>query len=237
MKTKKLPIEYINKRKQYILFRNDRNVSNPLREGRVFEAHVLDFITKSNINIENTTVVDIGANLGCYTLELADMVGDGGKVLAFEPQRLVYYQLCGNVILNGYDNVYCYNVGLGDKEGTALLENLDYYYTEGTINIGNTHTDRFIDGARETIIIKTLDSYNLSNIRIIKMDVQGYESHVIDGMINTLRENKPYVLTELEDEQLDYYGLTKDDMISKWNSLNYDIVHLCSIDYVAIPKT
>ena len=68
-------------------------------------------------------IIDIGANNGHFTVEFAQYVGDNGKVHSFEPQRIIFQQLCGNVFLNGLDNVYTYNVALGDKVGITYVEN------------------------------------------------------------------------------------------------------------------
>lgn len=237
MKTRHLPIEYINTRKPYILFKNDCGVSDIARWGGIYEPYIFEYIIK-NFNVSGKTIIDIGANFGFHSLEFSEMVGDQGKVYSFEPQRLVYYQLCGNVILNGLDNVYCYNVGLGDKEGVLELENQNYYSTE-KINIGDTHTDRFTHIGKEKVEMKTLDFYNLSDVIAIKLDVQGYELYVINGMVETISKNRPYIFLEIDLAQLQIYGLNQDSVMSRLSELGYVIEKLSDaqhiVDYVAIP--
>lgn len=238
MKEKFLPTEFVEKRRKYILFKNDCGVSDIARWGRIYEQYLFDYI-KNNIDIKNKNVVDIGANFGFHSLEFAQMIGDSGKVYAFEPQRLVYYQLCGNIIINGLDNVICHNVGLGDKEDILELENQNYYSKE-TINIGNTHTNKFTGNGKERVQIKTLDSYKIENVSVIKIDVQGYEPFVLDGGRETILRNKPYIFIEIEPPQLEIYGFSPDDVFCRLEKLGYAVQKTLNephlFDYVAIPN-
>lgn len=238
MNQKLLPIEFIDKRRKYILFKNDCGVSDVSRWGGVYESYVFDFI-KENINIEGANVVDVGANLGFHSIEFAEMVGNGGMVYSFEPQRLIFYQLCGNILLNGMDNVFCHNCCLGAQAGQIELENPDYY-SEKTINIGDTHTDRFTAGRKEICKINTLDSFSLKNVRIIKIDVQGYESYVLDGAMETIKAFKPFLFLEIDPIHLSFYGIDKSEIFNKLEAMGYTIKKLHDadhiVDYVAIPK-
>lgn len=238
MKEKFLPTEFVEKRRRYILFKNDCGVSDIARWGGIYEQYLFDYI-KNNIDIKNKNVVDIGANFGFHSLEFAQMIGDSGKVYAFEPQRLVYYQLCGNIIINGLDNVICHNVGLGDKEDILELENQNYYSKE-TINIGDTHTNKFTGNGKERVQIKTLDSYKIENVSVIKIDVQGYEPFVLDGGRETILRNKPYIFIEIEPPQLEIYGFSPDDVFCRLEKLGYAVQKTLNephlFDYVAIPN-
>ena len=60
-------------------------------------------------------VVDVGANIGTHAIFFAKKVTESGVVVAFEPQRLVFQTLCGNVALNGLTNVTCFCAAVGEK--------------------------------------------------------------------------------------------------------------------------
>lgn len=233
----RLPIEYVENRKKYILFKNDCGVTDMARKGGIYERYIFDYI-RNNIDVNGKNIIDVGANFGFHTLEFADLVGNG-KVYSFEPQKLVYYQLCGNVIVNGYGNVTAYNVAIGDEFSTLKMENLDYYSND-TINIGNAHLNRFTDLAYNDVDVKPLDSYNFENVAVLKIDVQGFEPNVLDGAIETIRKNKPIIFIEVELAQLQIYGFSENDIFDRLDKLNYtykkvqDAPHL--VDYVAIPK-
>jgi Flp pilus assembly protein TadD len=71
-------------------------------------------------------VVEAGANIGAHTLVLSQLVGPAGRVYAFEPQRVVFQILCGNLALNGCLNVVCREVALGDQPGQLRVPPIDY---------------------------------------------------------------------------------------------------------------
>lgn len=236
---RKLPIEFINKRKKYILFKNDCGVSDVARQGGIYEKYIFDYINK-NIKVKNTNIIDIGANFGFHSLEFADLVGPKGKVYAFEPQRLVYNQLCGNSILNGYNNIYCYNIALNSVNLEEIdLENPDYF-SEDTINIGNIHTNAYTSNNKETISTKMLDDYKFNNVSIMKIDAQGFEPCILKGAIKTIQNNRPYIFIEVEPPQLSIYGFTPDNVFELLHDMNYKIQKLHPdnhiVDYVAIPN-
>ena len=87
--------------RKYILFPNDNAVTSCLINGSIYEPYYFDFISDNLINLDGMEIIDIGANNGHFTIEFAQYVGDTGKVRSFEPQRIIFQQLCGNVFLNG----------------------------------------------------------------------------------------------------------------------------------------
>ncbi len=206
---KKLPVSYYKNRKEYIIFNNDCGVSDMARKGGIYEHYIFDYI-REKIDIKGKNIIDIGANFGFHTLEFAELV-EHGHVFSFEPQKLVYYQLCGNVILNGFDK-----------------------------NIGNAHLDACYDNGYNLVNVNTLDSYNFENVSILKIDVQGYEPRVLDGAKETINKNKPTIFIEVEEPQLNVYGMESKDIFERLDALGYeykktiDASHL--VDYVATPK-
>ena len=234
---RKLPTEFISQRKDYILFKNDCGVTDMARRGGIYEHYIFDYI-KNNLDVNGKTIVDVGANFGFHSLEFADLVGDG-KVFSFEPQRLVYYQLCGNAILNGYENIFPINVALSDEFTTLKMEN-PQYHSDGTINIGNAHLDAYYHLSYNMVEVKPLDSYEFEDLAVLKIDVQGFEPRVLDGAKETIKKHKPTIFIEVELPQLLIYGWKEDDVFDRLNDLGYefnkvlDAPHL--VDYVAKPK-
>lgn len=124
--------------RKYILFPKDNAVSSSLIDGRTYEPYMFKFISDNLIDLEDSEIVDIGANNGHFTIEFAHYVGDNGRVYSFEPQRIIFQQLCGNVFLNGLDNVYCYNTAVGDMDGITTIETPNYF-NDGDVNFGDVH--------------------------------------------------------------------------------------------------
>jgi len=140
---------------------------------------------------KDRTFLDIGAHTGTYSIALADRCMD---VYSFEPQRDTYYALCGGVALSQLRNVSCNNVGLGSENQVGKLK-LHIVSEDGggsTVHApehGVLHT--------ETIEIRTLDSYQLSNVGFIKMDVEDNELYVLQGASSTLeRSGYPPIVFE-----------------------------------------
>ena len=234
---KKLPVSYYKNRREFIIFDNDCGVSDMARKGGIYEHYIFDYI-REKIDIKGKNIIDIGANFGFHTLEFAELVGDG-HVFSFEPQKLVYYQLCGNIILNGFDNVTAFNEALSDEFDKLRMENLQYHSTD-TINIGNAHLNAYADISYNEVIVRPLDSYNFENVSVIKIDVQGYEPKVLDGAKETINKHKPTIFIEVEAPQLMVYGMEEKDIFERLDALGYeykktiDAAHL--VDYVATPK-
>lgn len=236
---KKLPVQLVDARKKYVLFDNDCGLTDMTRRGGMYEHYIFDYI-RNNLSdyIKGKTILDIGANFGLHSMEFADLVGEEGKVYSFEPQRIVFYQLCANVILNGYSNIYCNNVGIGESTCVLKMENPDYH-SKDTVNIGDSHLNAFTNNFYNEVEVKPLDFYQFKNVGIIKIDVQGYEAKVLDGAKKTIEQNKPIIFIEIEEPQLRIYGHTSDDIFSRLLSMGYtfrkvmDAPHL--VDYIATP--
>ncbi len=76
---------------------------------------------------ENCLIVDGGANIGFITVPIAQNIKNKkGKVLAFEPQRMIFNALAGTVALNDLDNVFVHNLGLSDNESFAVMPEVNY---------------------------------------------------------------------------------------------------------------
>lgn len=235
-----LPVEYVEvKGRKYVLFKNDCGVTDMTRRGGIYEYYIFDYIRK-HIPVEGKTIIDIGANFGFHSLEFADLVGESGNIFSFEPQRLVYYQLCANIILNGHHNIFAHNIALGCEQGKTIIEVPDYY-SETTINIGDVHVSSESSPCRGAPIeMKKLDWFGFDNVAVIKLDVQGFEPFVLDGAIDTIQKNCPHIFVEIEPPQLERYGFTPDDVARRLSDLGYslkkviDAPHL--VDYIASPQ-
>jgi len=136
---------------------------------------------------EGDVVLDIGANIGYYTLIFAKLVGKNGKVFAFEPDPDNYALLEKNVQINGYQNVILIQKAVSNKTGKIRL-----YLSEdnkGDHRIYNSYENR-ISVEIEAV---TLDDYFRDfnrKINFIKMDIQGAEPGAFQGMCNLLKKQQ-----------------------------------------------
>jgi FkbM family methyltransferase len=177
----------------YALFKHNDIVSNAVRTGG-YETELQELSNDLLVQHTDGIVIDVGANLGSYVVPLAKRNAHL-QFEAFEPQRIVYYQLCANTFLNRLSNVYTHNVGLSNEKRITsyVLPN----YAEET-NIGafsidfeTRHNDYEVksEGVIERMIIIPLDAMQYEKVRLIKIDVEGHELQVLQGAEHTLREN------------------------------------------------
>lgn len=138
------------------------------------------------------TFVDVGSHIGFYTMGLAPGFD---KVIAFEPSKFQYGWLTRNRALNDYTHVACEHVALGDTRGESMLNVLSY---EGGLNslspeVAAAHT--IID--RYTVPVEVLDDRGMSDVDLLKIDVEGFEIPVLRGARKTIDASRPVILIEV----------------------------------------
>lgn len=135
---------------------------------------------------EGDVVLDIGANIGYYTVQFAKKVGPTGSVIAFEPDPINFAILKKNIEVNGFTNVELHNIAVSDTKGILKL----------FINESNRGDNRMYDSqdSRNAIEVPTeqIDEVMKSKptVNFIKMDIQGAEIKAIRGMKHVF-DNSP----------------------------------------------
>ena len=168
---------------------------------------------------EGDYVLDLGANIGYYTLLFSRLVGDKGKVFAFEPDPKNFSVLKRNIELNNYKNVILVQKAVSNKNGNTNLFLSD-------VNTGDHRLFADIKN-KKSIVIQTvkLDDYfkDLHKpISFIKMDIQGSEGLAIDGMKKLLSKNhKPTLLTEFWKYGLINSGIEPNSFLQNMSNLGF----------------
>ena len=145
-------------------------------------------IMEEKIKVGNITV-DVGANIGLHTLNMARIVGNTGRVFAFEPDPSNFEILEKNVKINNYQNIILEQKAVGDKHGRTTLYQSDNpgnhrlfpqtKQAKGEVEVELTSLDKYF-----------IDSNLAEKINFIKIDVEGLEFSVLNGMKNILKNNK-----------------------------------------------
>ncbi len=132
-------------------------------------------------------VVDVGANIGYYMLYLARRVGATGAVCCLEPEPENFVELARNVERNGLTNVRALPVAAGAADGEAsLLPGIN----------GVIESERESAGSL-TVPLRSLDSLLPGPVDLLKIDVEGYEGHVLAGAAGLLARCRPALFVEI----------------------------------------
>lgn len=167
-------------------------VSGIIRKSGTYEPVETQLVI-SSLN-EGDRFVDVGANIGWYTIIASKKVGQSGNVLAFEPDPRNFELLKQNCELNDLPNVVLINKALSDKSSSEFL------YRSPT-NFGD-HRLYASGEDREKVVVATLtlDSFiegrGLKNIQTIKIDTQGSEPKILRGMQRYIQGEKPVIFLE-----------------------------------------
>jgi len=138
---------------------------------------------------EDSVLLDIGANIGYYTVQVARKA-TAGKVIAFEPDPANFDRLQRNAALNGVNNVVLHNAALSDKGGNMRL--YKHPFNTGDYRLYNDGDfEEFVD-----VPTLRLDDVVNEPVDVIKIDVQGFEYFVMKGGEAMLNRYKPMILTE-----------------------------------------
>ena len=171
-----------------------------------------------------TQFVDCGAHMGSWSIVMARYFRE---VHAFEPQRLIFQQLCANAALNGLTNVFARNVGLDERPGQLTLHRpgIDRGSSSVRLDVVQRFEAAQIATSPETIEVVTLDSCGsaLTNVGLVKIDVEGLELRVLKGAVETLRRNAlPKLLVECWSDE--WYRQDKEALLAFLDQIGYRTV-------------
>jgi FkbM family methyltransferase len=125
---------------------------------------------------------------------MSELVGNEGKVFAFEPEAHNFQLLKNNLQSNGCDNVRLFNCAVSDREGIARIELNPINYGDHRIATNATDTRSASQEVKTTTLDKALSELPDGAVRFVKIDVQGHEMNVLRGMTETLRRNPDLIL-------------------------------------------
>ena len=139
-------------------------------------------------------VVEAGANMGAFTVPIAKKVGRQGLVYAFEPQLMVFQQLCANLALNDLVNVQAFNAGCGDTQEWIQIVRPNPAVVE---NYGGFSLNALKGESMVKVRIEKLDdTIDPPRLNLIKADVEGMEPQVLRGASGLIARFRPVLYVE-----------------------------------------
>lgn len=163
--------------------------------------------------------LDIGANMGFYSLALASE-NLTLQVDAFEPQPLIFSMLQDNVELNLLNGrIRIHNVGLGEELGTLRMY-VPKFTGSGGASFQNLHEDEG-EATEIEVDVVVLDRTFSSKIDLVKIDVEGFELNVLRGAKTIFSEMKPTIVVELLRKWMRPFGHTPQMFLEELKKIGY----------------
>lgn len=180
------------------------------------------------------TILDVGANIGLFTIEGAKAVGQSGQVISIEAAPQHAKSVKESVSLNGMTNVDVVSVAVGDADGTATLT-LPRNTNFGMFTLGKIDGDESFD-----VPVRRIDDILAGRkVDFIKMDIEGSEYRALVGAEKTLK-SRPPILIELNEAALNACGSSarqvkeflfdrgyKGKIIGQGEAITLDQIHAC----------
>lgn len=215
MDSSEIQVVLVNDYQMYIPI-NDPQVGSVIFNKQPYEPHVENFI-KNNVG-PGDCVVDVGANIGYFSMLSASLVENKGKVYAFEPYSENVKMLHLSKEINHFSQLEIIPMAASDQSGLCLFDNAG---TNGFIRKMTHKASRVLNStpvymtSLDTILPETLDRLDL-----IKIDTEGAEFLAMQGAIETLQRFKPTVISEFAPDAL---NITSNATVDDYLNLFLDI--------------
>jgi len=162
------------------------------------------------------TVIDVGANIGEFSLIASKKVGPSGQVIIIEPLPETVVYLKNNLLLNNFTNCSVYECAIGSKIGKMTMYKKNENATMGLLDPVSGE-DKMIRAGE--IEVKTIDDIlstkKISKVKMLKIDVEGHEYEVLLGSIQSLKNKKiDKILCEIHKKYLKTKGIDPNKIFS-----------------------
>jgi FkbM family methyltransferase len=155
-----------------------------------------EYAVLSTLAAPGDWVIDIGANVGHYTLKLSDVVGVRGRVIALEPVPDTFELLTANAALARHQNITLVNAAAAESTRLAAMS----IPTFDDTGLTNFYQAQLADVQHESalhVMCIAVDALDLPHpIRLVKIDTEGHELAVLRGMVKLLKRDRPTLIVE-----------------------------------------
>lgn len=181
-------------------------------------------------NVSNSfDAINVGANIGIFTILLAQLIKKTNTVLAIEPTPIAFSYLKNNLKINNLNNVYCYNGICSDVQGNYNLNIIPG--KEEYSSLSKSQYLLNIKSNIETLTVpaKTLDSLATEfNIKpgLIIIDTEGAEMKVLKGAIQVIEYYHPIIISELDDDMLRKQDSSASEILKFLDDIGYKVKNI-----------
>lgn len=185
---------------------------------------------------DGVAAIDCGANIGTFAIPWAVHMTGWGSVMAFEPQRMLYYTLCGNTVLNNCANIQAEHAAVGSEVGMIHVPVLDYFTPSsfGSLELRCSYRNQPIGQKVDyrksyKVRLVSLDSLQLPRLDLLKIDVEGMETDVLDGAMETITRHRPVLVIE-------WVKCKLDGLVPRLTALDYVFLNFAPMSIIALHK-
>lgn len=205
---------------------DDLDVGLQIMRGNGYEPHV----TQTLINTLKTgdVFLDIGANIGYFTLLAASIVQTSGKVISFEPNIQNLQLIYASILENNFENIRVYPFAVSDSQQIMKIK---HFCSNGFLE-SPTSDQKNIQLVQTVRIDELLQSEK--QINVIKMDIEGYEPPALRGMDNLIRKYRPVIFTEFSPWHIKHRcNVDPQEYLKQIESYNYRLSIIETSGYIA----
>lgn len=164
--------------------------------------------------------IDVGANIGYFTLLAATLVGKTGTILSIEPNHTAAQRLRQHLDRNGFPNVLVEEVACSDSNREELLH-LNELSNCGASSLSSRNATGREIKVKCATVDELVKKYKFPQVSLVKIDVEGAELQVLRGMAFTLMRLRPVLLIELEPVLLKGFDVTPGDVMAYLDTMGY----------------
>jgi FkbM family methyltransferase len=213
---------------EYFEFSLKNNVKINLYKDSVLSEIIYDGFEEEEIYFITSTLkkgdifIDIGSNIGLFSLLASKIVGNNGKVICFEPDPKTFKRLGENINLNDFKNIDSRNIGLSEKDGELI-----FYVSKNGYDAWNSFAPSQDNKLESQIQVRvsTLDfelrNIEKSKISLVKIDVEGWEKFVLRGGMTFFNDYSPIVMVEFTEQNTFNAGYPVHDIYDFMINLGY----------------
>lgn len=217
----------------FFLIKNDNCVCEFMRQSKYWEGDLcklMDELVTPMLN-KDSKILDVGSFIGTHSIALSDKFKDT-KIISIEANPSYLDVQTKNIKINNCENITCINAIVTNNEYLDKLSipNIDMSQVNNYGGIGVVFKDNDLIQPKNI----TIDSLNIDNLKLFKLDVEGHELQVLDGALTTIKENYPLIFIEIWSQNLKEYIMS--DIFKELFKLNYKVyrVKFSVMDYVLI---
>jgi FkbM family methyltransferase len=213
LKNKSFNVLKMSKYGQIIININKKSLSDLTVRNNLISEDPLNLIIellKLRLQTQNNvTFYDIGASSGLYSLAVAKSFGDKVNIRSFESQRMVFNMLCGTVALNGYLNIYCYNLLISSQSTGLIKIDIPNHYSctsfnDSIFSAPEVSNDYILSNSlQDYVSTSSIDSFN-EKIDFIKINSNGMEEKILLGVKDTTLQSRPIFFISINSCDLNF---------------------------------